>query len=173
MVGEIRDKETVEISIQAALTGHLVLSTLHTNDAPSALARLVDMGVEPFLISSSVIGVLAQRLVRSICDKCKEKYAPSDAVLRDLGIAEKVEFYRGKGCNKCKKTGFIGRRGIFELLIIDEEIKKMINSHAPADEIGKKAIESGMQGLRHDGLEKVKQGLTTPEEVLRVTEVEE
>jgi len=172
-VGEIRDKETVEISIQAALTGHLVLSTLHTNDAPSALARLVDMGVEPFLISSSVIGVLAQRLVRSICDKCKEKYTPSDDVLRDLGIAEKVEFYRGKGCNKCKKTGFIGRRGIFELLIIDEEIKKMINSHAPADEIGKKAIESGMQSLRHDGLEKVKQGLTTPEEVLRVTEVEE
>lgn len=173
MVGEIRDKDTVEISIQAALTGHMVLSTLHTNDAPSALTRLVDMGVEPFLISSSIIGVVAQRLVRKICEKCKEKYTPEDAVLKDLEIQEKVSFYRGKGCNKCKKTGYAGRIGIYEFFMISDEIKKMVNSKASVDEIRKKAIEGGMKTLRADGLEKVKQGITTADDVLRVTEVEE
>lgn len=173
MVGEIRDKETVEISIQAALTGHLVLSTLHTNDAPSALTRLIDIGVEPFLISSSVIGVVAQRLVRKICDKCKEKYMPDDSVLKDLGIEKKIELYRGKGCNKCKKTGFAGRIAIFEIFIVNEDMKKMVNSRVGVDEIRKKAIELGMKGLRDDGLEKVKKGITTPCEVLRVTEIKE
>jgi type IV pilus assembly protein PilB len=172
MVGEIRDKETAEIAIQASLTGHLVFSTLHTNDAPSALTRLIDMGVEPFLISSSVIGILAQRLVRTICDKCKEKYTPTPAVLKDLGIAGKVEFYRGKGCDKCKNTGFKGRIGIFELLVINEEIRKMTDEKSSGDQIKKKAIQLGMKMLREDGLEKVNQGLTTIEEVLRTTEME-
>ncbi len=172
MVGEIRDKETAEIAIQSALTGHLVFSTLHTNDAPSALTRLIDMGVEPFLISSSVIGILAQRLVRTICDKCKEKYIPSGAVLKDLGIAEEVEFYRGKGCSHCKNTGFIGRIAIFELLAVNEEIRKMVNQKCSADEVKKKAIESGMKPLIKDGLDKIRQGLTTIDEVLRVTQIE-
>jgi type II secretory ATPase GspE/PulE/Tfp pilus assembly ATPase PilB-like protein len=169
MVGEIRDKETADIAIQAALTGHLVFSTLHTNDAPSALTRLIDMGVEPFLISSSVIGIIAQRLVRTICDKCKEKYIPTSGALKDLGIEGKQEFYRGKGCNKCKYTGFVGRVGIFELLIINEEIRKMVDAKKSADEIKRKAIELGMKVLREDSLEKAKKGLTTLDEVLRVT----
>jgi len=172
MVGEIRDKETSEVAIQAALTGHLVFSTLHTNDAPSALTRLIDMGVEPFLISSSVIGILAQRLVRLICDRCKEKYTPAGAVLKELGIEEKAEFYRGKGCSHCKNTGFAGRMGIFELLVINDEIRKMINERKSADEIKKIARQSGMKTLIEDGFEKAKEGLTTLDEVLRVTAVE-
>jgi len=172
MVGEIRDKETADIAIQAALTGHLVFSTLHTNDAPSALTRLIDMGVEPFLISSSVIGILAQRLVRTICDKCKEKYTARAEVLKDEGLSPKFEFYRGKGCEHCKYTGFIGRIGIFELLVINEEIKAMIDAKKSADEIRRKAVESGMRVLREDGLEKARRGLTTLEEVLRVTELD-
>jgi len=157
MVGEIRDKETADVAIQAALTGHLVFATLHTNDAPSALTRLMDMGVEPFLISSSVIGILAQRLVRVICDKCKEKESGS---------------YRGKGCAQCKETGFVGRTGIFELLVINEELRKLVDAKCSSDEIRKKAIQIGMKTLREDGLVKVNQGLTTPEEVSRVTTVE-
>ena len=129
------------------------------------------MGVEPFLISSSVIGILAQRLVRTICDKCKEEYTPQSAVLTDLGVEEKAKFYRGKGCSKCKNSGFLGRIGIFELLIINEEIKDMINAKKPANEIKKKAVELGMKTLRQDGLEKVKRGLTTLDEALRVIEV--
>jgi len=172
MVGEIRDKETAEIAIQASLTGHLVFSTLHTNDAPSALTRLIDMGIEPFLIASSIIGILAQRLVRVICPKCKEKYMPSDAVLKDLGLAEKIELYRGKseGCMSCKGTGFSGRVGIFELLVMNDELKNMVTAKASANEIRKKAIQSGMRILFDDGIEKVKTGVTTAEEVLRVTE---
>jgi type II secretory ATPase GspE/PulE/Tfp pilus assembly ATPase PilB-like protein len=169
MVGEIRDKETAEIAIQAALTGHLVLSTLHTNDAPSALTRLVDMGIEPFLISSSVIGILAQRLVRTICDKCKEKYAPPPEALKELGIKTGEEFYRGAGCPRCNQKGYIGRIGIFELLFIDEEIRKMVDAKKSADEVKRKAVELGMKVLRDDGLQKAKRGLTTIEEVLRVT----
>lgn len=172
MVGEIRDKETAEIAIQSALTGHLVFSTLHTNDAPSALTRLIDMGVEPFLISSSVIGILAQRLIRTICDKCKEKYLPSGSVLKDLGIEQNLELYRGKGCSDCKNTGFVGRIGIFELLIINEEIRKMVNEKSSADEVRKKAVELGMRPLIEDGLDKVREGLTTIDEVLRVTQIE-
>jgi len=173
MVGEIRDKETADIAIRASLTGHLVFSTLHTNDAPSSLTRLIDMGVEPFLISSSVIGILAQRLVRVICHKCKEKYAVPDVVLKGLGIKEKLEFYRGKGCKHCEESGFKGRIGIFELLAVNEEIRNMVNEKQSSDKIKAKALELGlMQVLKSDGMDKVKKGVTTIEEVLRVTKTE-
>lgn len=171
MVGEIRDRETADIAIQASLTGHLVFSTLHTNDASSALTRLIDMGIEPFLISSSVIGILAQRLIRVICKDCRQKYAPSDDVLRQLGVKkEGMTFYKGNGCTSCKNTGYVGRSGIFEFLHISEDIKKLVVSKASADEIGKKALAEGMRTLREDGLDKVKRGITTIEEILRVTE---
>lgn len=172
MVGEIRDKETAEIAIQASLTGHLVFSTLHTNDAASALTRLLDMGIEPYLISSSVIAILAQRLVRVICPKCKEKYQPSREVINDLGLAAGTELYRGRaeGCLNCHNSGFSGRVGIFELLIMNAEIRDMVTAKRPADEIKKKAVSLGMRVLYEDGLEKIKKGVTTAEEVLRVTE---
>lgn len=170
MVGEIRDKETAEIAIQASLTGHLVFSTLHTNDATSALTRLIDMGIEPFLIASSIIGILAQRLVRVICPSCKEAYTPADEVLKDLKLTQKPSFYRGKGCMKCKNTGFIGRIGIFELLLMSEEIKNLVTAKASANEIKKKTISLGMRTLFDDGIQKVKGAITTIEEVLRVTE---
>jgi len=172
MVGEIRDRETVEMAIQSALTGHLVFSTLHTNDAPSALARLIDMGAEPFLISSSVIGILAQRLVRMNCAKCREPYTPSAAALQSVGLPEGTQMMRGKGCSKCNQTGFMGRSGIFELMFITDEIKSLVDGRRSAAEIKKKAIEQGMKTLREDGLEKVRKGVTTLEEVLRVTEIE-
>lgn len=172
MVGEIRDKETAEISVQASLTGHLVLSTLHTNDAAGALSRLIDMDVEPFLISSSIIGILAQRLVRKICDKCKEEYLPSEDILEGLGIDQKRKFFRGKGCNACKNTGYRERVGIFELLIVDERIKKLIIEKASSDAIRKVAAEAGMKTLRGDGLDKVFKGITTPEEVIKATQEE-
>jgi len=170
MVGEIRDKETAEIAIRASLTGHLVFSTLHTNDAASALTRLLNMGIEPFLVSSSVVAILAQRLVRVICPKCKEKYIPSKEVLKDLKLTQKAEFYRGKGCMKCKNTGFVGRIGIYELLVINEEIKNMVTAKKSANDIKKMAISLGMSTLFDDGLEKLKNGTTTVEEVLRVVE---
>ncbi len=170
MVGEIRDKETAEVAIQASLTGHLVFSTLHTNDAPSALTRLIDMGIEPFLISSSVIGILAQRLVRTICDKCKEPTTVSGASLKDFGVEGKVDLFTGKGCGYCKNTGFKGRASISELLVITEDIRKMVSEKISADQIRKKAVQSGMKTLREDGFEKAKTGLTTLDEVLRVTE---
>lgn len=172
MVGEIRDKETAEISVQASLTGHLVLSTLHTNDAAGALSRLIDMDVEPFLISSSIIGILAQRLVRKICDKCKEEYLPSEDILEGLGIDQNRKFFRGKGCNACKNTGYRERVGIFELLIVDERIKKLITEKASSDAIRKVAAEAGMKTLRGDGLDKVFKGITTPEEVIKATQEE-
>ena len=149
MVGEMRDFETAEIAIQAALTGHLVFSTLHTNDAPGAVTRMVDMGVEPFLVSSSIIGVLAQRLVRVPCKGCN-----------------------GKGCDKCMKTGYKGRVGIYELMPVNEEIRNLIIAKRPTDEIRKKALESGMVPLKQDGDEKIKDGLTTKEEVARATQEE-
>lgn len=172
MVGEIRDKETAEVAIQASLTGHLVFSTLHTNDAPSSLTRLIDMGLEPFLISSSLILIVAQRLVRQICPKCKEEHSPSAAALKDLGLDINAKFFHGKGCSVCKNTGFIGRIGIFEILVVNEAIRKMVEEKDSADIIRKKAIELGMKTLREDGLEKAKQGQTTVEEILRVTEIE-
>lgn len=170
MVGEIRDKETADVAIQASLTGHLVFSTLHTNDAAGSLTRLIDMGVEPYLISSSVIAILAQRLVRVICPKCKIKYIPGDEVIKDLGLSGKMEFYRGKGCMQCKNSGFSGRIGIFELLVIGEEIKNMVTAKTPANEIKRKCVSLGMRSLYDDGLEKVKNGITSIEEVLRVTQ---
>jgi type IV pilus assembly protein PilB len=171
MVGEIRDLETAEIAVQAALTGHLVFSTLHTNDAPGAITRLTDMGVEPFLVSSSLIGVLAQRLVRKICVECKEKHAPTKEELKDIGLGanEKIIFYRGKGCPKCMNTGYKGRISIYELMIPDEKIHNAIVAKAPTDEIRKLARAAGMVTLEEDGIEKVRQGITSVEEVLRVT----
>ena len=169
MVGEIRDKETADVAIQASLTGHLVFATLHTNDAPSALARLVDMGIEPFLVSSSLVGVLAQRLIRVICKKCREKYEPSKDVLKSLGIKAGTTFYRGKGCAKCKDTGFSGRTVVVELLIVDKEIRMMVDAKSSADDIKRKAVEKGMTVLYDDALAKAKVGVTPLEEVLRVT----
>ncbi|MFC1621693.1 GspE/PulE family protein [Candidatus Omnitrophota bacterium] len=171
MVGEIRDKETAEISVQAAMTGHLVFSTLHTNDAAGGLTRLVEMGVEPFLISSSVIAILAQRLVRKICENCKESYKPSSDIMGFLGCDVK-ELYRGKGCNVCKKTGYKGRIGIFEFLVIDGQIKKLITEKASSDIIKKNAADLGMKSLKDDGIIKVIKGMTTVEEVIKATKEE-
>ncbi len=172
MVGEIRDKETAEISVQASLTGHLVLSTLHTNDAAGALSRLIDMEIEPFLISSSIIGILAQRLVRKICDKCKEEYIPSEDILKGLGVNQKKGFFKGKGCGACKNTGYRERIGIFELLIVNDQIRGLIVDKASSGIIKKKAVETGMKTLRDDGLDKVLKGVTTPEEVIKATQEE-
>lgn len=174
MVGEIRDAETAQIAVQAALTGHLVLSTLHTNDAASAITRLIDMDVETFLISSSVIGVIAQRLVRVICEKCKEEYIPGKDVLSGLDIKansngdDKVKLYRGTGCPFCKNTGYYGRTSIYELIVLDEEIRALIISKASSNIIKDAAVKKGMKTLKDNGLEKALQGITTIEEVLRV-----
>ncbi|MFA6055171.1 MAG: type II secretion system ATPase GspE [Thermodesulfovibrionales bacterium] len=174
MVGEIRDLETAVIAMQASLTGHLVLSTLHTNDAPSALVRLIDMGIEPFLVASSLTVVLAQRLVRTICPDCKESYVPSEVERSYFSsfIPHPSSFllYRGKSCGKCKEKGYLGRTGIFELLVIDNEIRSMITEKTDSRTIKNHAISKGMKTLRTDGLEKVLKGITTIEEVLRVTQ---
>ena len=176
MVGEIRDLETAEIAIQAALTGHLVLSTLHTNDAASTFMRLIDMGVEPFLISSSVIGILAQRLVRTICKDCRHEHAPSREALEDIGLLDREKgtpkFYQGKGCPKCRNTGYRGRIGIFELLIPDEKVRRLAVSKASVEEIRKQARALGMTTLKEDGINKIRDGFTTIEEVLRATQEE-
>ena len=171
MVGEIRDPETADISIQAALTGHLVFSTVHTNDAAGAVTRLLDMGVENFLISSALLGVLAQRLVRVICPDCKEE-APLTSVLKtEMGLLEKenVKVYHGKGCQSCSQTGFKGRCGIYELLVIDDSIRELILKKVTAQDICDQARKNGMRTLREDGWEKVVKGITTVEEILRVT----
>jgi len=173
MVGEIRDRETAEISIQAALAGRLVFTTLHTNDAPGALTRLIDMGIEPFLIASSVIGIVAQRLVRRICERCKESYTPSQELIKKLDMDILPEtFYRGRGCNDCKDTGYKGRIGIFELLIINDEIRRLLVEKASSTEIKKYAVAMGMKTLKDDGLDKILKGLTTIEEVIKVTQKE-
>ncbi|RKY40678.1 MAG: type II secretion system protein GspE [Candidatus Omnitrophota bacterium] len=172
MVGEIRDLETARMAVQAALTGHLVFSTLHTNDAPSAVARLVDMGVEEFLVAASLIGVMAQRLVRKICPECKQPYTPSKAVLKKWGLEDKKDLivYRGKGCEGCKGTGYRGRTGIFELMVVTDEMREMINKGASTVALRKKAQEAGMRLLWEDGREKVLREVTTFEEVARVCE---
>jgi type IV pilus assembly protein PilB len=172
MVGEIRDLETAEISVQAALTGHLVFSTLHTNDAPGSLNRLIDMGVEPFLISSSVIGVVAQRLVRTICSSCKQSYTPSEEVIRDFGaeLPSNPKFYRGAGCKACKNSGYKGRIGIFEMLLITDKIRDLILAKTPSSQIKHVAQEAGMKTLRQDGITKVLAGATTIDEVIRVSQ---
>jgi type II secretion system protein E len=177
MVGEIRDLETAEIAIRAALTGHLVFSTLHTNDAPSAFTRLIDMGIEPFLVASSVEAVMAQRLVRTICPHCKQEQKVERNYLRRIGFpAEEIEtakFWRGVGCEQCRQLGYQGRMGIYELLILNEALRPLILNRAPASTIAQRAIEFGMRTLRTDGWNKVRASSTTIEEVLRVTQIEE
>ncbi len=171
MVGEIRDIETAEISIHSALTGHLVFSTLHTNDAPGAVTRLLDMGIEGFLVSSSLIGVLAQRLVRVICSSCKEHYKASQEIVDKIEmLPDDFSTYHGTGCDKCRGTGYSGRTGIFELMAVDGEIRRMILEKASSDVIRQKAVSKGMRVLRESGWEKVMQGITTIEEVLRVSQ---
>lgn len=170
LVGEIRDTETAAIGVQAALTGHLVFSSIHTNDAAGAVARLLEMQIEPFLISSALIGVLAQRLVRTVCKKCKESYKAEPEMLAKLGIKkDSATFYRGKGCSECNATGHGKRVGIYELLIVDEAIRRLIILKASADEIKAQAQKTGMQTMRADGIKKAEKGITTLEEVLKVT----
>jgi type IV pilus assembly protein PilB len=173
MIGEMRDKETATIGIQAALTGHLVLSTLHTNDAPGAVTRLVDMGCEPFLVAASLEGVLAQRLVRTICKDCKSPYEPNEAILSQLGVSAHElgdkQFFTGAGCDACGQTGYRGRRGLYELLNITDPIRELITARAPTVVIKQKAVELGMNTLREDGLRNIYLGNTTIEEVLKYT----
>ncbi|MBG86902.1 MAG: secretion system protein E [Verrucomicrobiales bacterium] len=177
MVGEIRDLETAEIAIRAALTGHLVFSTLHTNDAPSAFTRLVDMGIEPFLVASSVEAVLAQRLVRTICETCKTEESVEQSYLERVGYPmeeiERARFWKGAGCEDCRQQGYQGRMGIYELLLLDERLRPLILQRAAASTIAAKAMEGGMRTLRYDGWEKARTGMTTIEEILRVTQSEE
>lgn len=175
LVGEIRDKETADIAIQASLTGHLVLSTLHTNDAASALTRLVDMGVEPFLVGSSLVAVLAQRLVRVLCKECREPYTAQADELDEMGIepsTQAVTLYRAVGCSECANTGYQGRLGIFELMVIDDEIRTLLSSNTDSKTIKRQAVSKGMVTLRGDGTRKVLEGVTSLAELLRATEEE-
>lgn len=173
MVGEIRDKETAEIAINASLTGHMVFSTLHTNDAPSAVSRLVDIGIKPFLVSASIRSVLAQRLVRKVCPKCKESTEPDTRSLNALGIRPEqisnATFMAGKGCDHCNNTGFRGRIGVFEMFNINEEIEQMIYEEVSLVALRERSREMGMRTMREDGIRKVLAGVTTPEEVLKTT----
>jgi len=175
LVGEIRDLETAEIAIQASLTGHLVFSTLHTNDAPSAITRLVDMGVERFLVASSLVAVLAQRLVRVLCTQCREAYEPTPEELAELGVRpppKPITVYRPQSCERCNFTGYRGRLGIFELMLIDDAIRELIAQNVDAKRIKRQAVASGMRTLRVDGARKVLRGITSIAEVLRATEEE-
>ena len=172
MIGEIRDEETADIAMEAALTGHLVFSTLHTNDAPSAVTRLLDIGVKPFLVASALRAAMAQRLVRAICEKCKEEYQPSERELKMLGNFSKTmpdHLYHGAGCDRCGKTGYKGRKGIFEIFKVDDTVQRLIFDHAPATILRQRARELGMRTLREDGMLKVASGMTSLQEVLRVT----
>ncbi|MBI3332490.1 MAG: type II/IV secretion system protein, partial [Candidatus Omnitrophica bacterium] len=176
LIGEIRDLETSEIAIHAALTGHMVFSTLHTNDAPGALTRLVDMGVEPFLAASSVAAVLAQRLVRRLCPKCKEPYPATPEILKSLGVdsteGKKITLYRAKGCAECKETGYRGRTGTYELMETSDVIRDLLLKKSSSRALKEQAVAQGMMTLRRAGVIKVLAGVTTVEEVLRVTESE-
>jgi general secretion pathway protein E len=173
LVGEVRDIETAEIAVQSALTGHLVFSTLHTNDSASAITRLVDMGVEPFLISSSVVAVIAQRLVRVLCEHCKKPYKP-DMAVQALGVrpdrVSKYTFYKAMGCDKCFQTGYRGRIAVFEIMVMGNSLKALIQRTYDSHQIKQEAIKQGLVTLRRDGIEKVLRGLTTIEEVVRVTQ---
>jgi type IV pilus assembly protein PilB len=173
MVGEMRDKETATIAIQASLTGHLVLSTLHTNDAPGAVTRLVDMGCEPFLVAATLEAVLAQRLLRTICKSCRVPYEPSESILNQLGLSPHEigdkHFYTGRGCEDCNSSGYRGRRGLYELLDMSDPLRDLICERAPTVVIKQKAIELGMLTLREDGLRNIYDGNTTIEEVLKYT----
>jgi type IV pilus assembly protein PilB len=172
MLGEIRDSETANIAVQAALTGHLVLSTLHTNDAPSSVTRLINIGVEPYLISAALNAVLAQRLVRKICQSCKEEYVPTDEMqefLKLQGFSGQTSF-RGKGCDKCRKTGYSGRLGIYEMMVMDDSLRDVVTSNPDVNHLRKLCRERGLITLREDGFQKVMRGLTTADEIMRVTE---
>ncbi|MCS6971167.1 MAG: GspE/PulE family protein [Planctomycetota bacterium] len=177
LVGEIRDAETAQIAIQASLTGHLVFSTLHTNDAPSAITRLIDMGVQPFLVATSIQAVLAQRLIRVNCPKCAQKYKPDVKELLSLNLRpeqyQHVQFVRGRGCDYCKGTGYRGRKGIFEMMVMNRQLRDLAFDKAPTSEIRKAAIANGMNTLAMDGVRKVLAGMTTPDEVLRMAKVED
>jgi general secretion pathway protein E len=174
MVGEIRDRETAEIAIQASLTGHLVFSTLHTNDAASSVTRLVEMGVEPFLVSSSVAGIIAQRLVRTICKDCARKYTPDEEELKRIGLTMTDlggrQLFRPVGCPNCMETGYTGRIGIYEILLVTDAVRAELMKGSDATTIKKVAISEGMKTLREDAAVKVVAGMTTVAEVLRVTQ---
>ena len=172
MIGEIRDLETAEIAVQSALTGHLVFSTLHTNDAPTAVTRLVDMGLEPFLVASTVEGLMAQRLVRRICKSCKKEMKASESEVASLLPADIKTLWKGSGCDDCRGTGYRGRQGVFELLVVDDEMRDMILKRESANRLKKYAIEHGMQTLRDDGWDRVRAGVTTAAEVLRITKAD-
>lgn len=169
MVGEIRDNETAEISVRSALTGHLVLSTIHTNDAVGTITRLKDMGVEPFLISSTLVAVVAQRLVRKVCPNCRQTYQSNQSEMKLLGLNEPKDLVKGKGCSICNNTGYKGRVGIYELLVVDDEIKRLIDNSAGEMEIQNMAIQKGMTKLRDAAAKKVLEGITTVDEMIRVT----
>jgi general secretion pathway protein E/type IV pilus assembly protein PilB len=173
MIGEIRDHETADIAMEAALTGHLVFSTLHTNDAPSAVTRLLDIGVKPFLVASALRAAMAQRLVRAICDKCRAEYHPTERELKVLGAVAKKsninKMYLGKGCPACSQAGYKGRKGIFEIFQVDDTIQRLIFDHAPSTVLRARAREMGMRTLREDGMLKVASGMTSLQEVLRAT----
>jgi type IV pilus assembly protein PilB len=172
MLGEIRDHETAHIAVQAALTGHLVLSTLHTNDAPSSITRLVNIGLEPFLVGAAVNAVLAQRLIRRLCVSCKAQDAPGDEMREFLELQGMPSdlMWVSKGCDKCRKTGFSGRVGIYELLVVDDQLRDVVARNPNVSEFRRLCMERGMVSLRQDGMRKVAKGLTTVQEVLRVTE---
>jgi type II secretory ATPase GspE/PulE/Tfp pilus assembly ATPase PilB-like protein len=172
LVGEIRDQETADVAIHASLTGHLVFSTLHTNDAAGATSRLLDMGIEPFLVASSVEGIMAQRLVRTLCEHCQESYQPDPAALPpDFEMPSSGTLARGRGCRECRHSGYSGRIGLFELIMMDEEISEMIVQRASARKILQTCVNKGLKVMREDGWDKVRAGLTTVEEVLRVSKI--
>ena len=171
LVGEMRDLETAQMGIQASLTGHLVFSTLHTNDAPSAITRLIDMGVPSYLVSSAIVAIMAQRLVRIVCQKCKQPYTPNEVLLESAGVTAEMRanatFLRGRGCANCQGSGFRGRLGIFELMLMSSKIRELTFNSAPTEQIRRMAIGEGMRTLYWDGIDKVVRGVTTLEEVLR------
>ena len=169
MIGEIRDQETAQIAVQASLTGHLVLATLHTNDAPSAITRLVDMGIEPFLLASSTIGVLAQRLARTVCPHCRIACAADAGELELLGLNRPTTLYRAVGCSECNQTGYRGRIGLYELLIVDEDLRSLVHQGGNEQLIRAQGVRNGMVLLREDGIARVLAGDTTLDEILRVT----
>ena len=173
LVGEIRDLETAEIAAQASLTGHLVFTTLHTNDAPSSIARLLDLGVEPFLVTATLEGIVAQRLVRKICEKCKTPFEPSEVQLMELGLTPEdikdKKFYYGRGCSKCNKTGYRGRTGIFEIMLFNDEMRDLVMSQASTNVLRAAAQKAGMRLLRNNGLAAIYDGITTVDEVLKET----
>jgi len=172
MIGEIRDLDAAETAMQAAMTGHLVFSTLHTNDACSAATRLLDMGIEPFLVTSTVGAAMAQRLVRTICPHCREAYEPDlERLPRDFELGEGHVLYRGAGCRRCRGTGYRGRTGLFELMVVDDPIREKIMARAPSSQVMKVATEGGLRLIREDGWVKVRRGVTTPEEVIRSSNI--